>query len=541
MRATTASQSSGEVDHQALAGGEDLDTHRRSARRGGGGQAVDHVVVVTGVVVEQRQPLGAHLARQPHGVLDGAVPPRALAGELGRRVLGVVDQQVDALAQVEHAVGDVRPAHRLLVVADVGDAPRRRASPGSRAPRRRAGRRRSRRRTRRSGTSPPARGSRSGRGSRRGRPGTAAGRSSTRAPRRPSDRRPAPARTRRARCRSCCSGPKNGRPCTWSQCRWLTQARAAERLVTGARQPEVAQAGAEVEQQRVLAGRVDRHARRVAAVASDVVAMARRRAPHAMKRDQHACSPTPSGQRSRDTSVRRRYARSERNVNAAPRDVRRQRTAQVYGRRRWPAPPPLADGLVVVVKEECETCRMVAPLLADLAGKVDVTVYTQDDPEFPTGVAALHDDDLAVSWHHDIETVPTLLRVVDGVEVERTVGWSRAEWQRITGLDDLGEDLPGDAPGVRLAERRPRPRRRAARALRGRPAALAARRARRARGRDRGDVHAGLDRRAAGRAADRGAGAAHARGHDPRPRTRSSPRCRRTSSTSPSRRSPSPP
>ena len=82
--------------------------------------------------------------------------------------------------------------------------------------------------------------------------------------------------------------------------------------------------------------------------------------------------------------------------------------------------PRLPDGLVVVVKEECETCRMVAPLLADVC---DATVYTQDDPTFPAGVDAIHDADLAISWHHDIETVPTLIRVVDGDEVERTVGW----------------------------------------------------------------------------------------------------------------------
>mgnify|MGYP001045689915 CR=1 FL=1 len=109
--------------------------------------------------------------------------------------------------------------------------------------------------------------------------------------------------------------------------------------------------------------------------------------------------------------------------------------------------PTLPDGLVVVVKRECETCRMVAPLLAELATTVGITVYTQDDPAFPEGVDALHDADLAVSWHHRIETVPTLLRVVDGVEVERTVGWSRDEWRRITGVDELGADLPVMRPG----------------------------------------------------------------------------------------------
>jgi hypothetical protein len=107
----------------------------------------------------------------------------------------------------------------------------------------------------------------------------------------------------------------------------------------------------------------------------------------------------------------------------------------------------LPEGLVVVVKEECETCRMVAPLLADVAAHRPLTVYTQDDPEFPPGVAARHDKDLSVSWHHDIETVPTLMRIADGQEVERTVGWSRADWQRITEIEGLGDGLPVMRPG----------------------------------------------------------------------------------------------
>src|SRR6476620_221428 len=111
-------------------------------------------------------------------------------------------------------------------------------------------------------------------------------------------------------------------------------------------------------------------------------------------------------------------------------------------------PSPLPDGLVVVVKEECETCRTVAPLLAELAKAGDaLTVYTQDDPAFPPGVTPIHDADLSVSWHLDIETVPTLLRVVDGVETERTVGWDRDAWQALSGIADLGADLPVMRPG----------------------------------------------------------------------------------------------
>ncbi len=105
--------------------------------------------------------------------------------------------------------------------------------------------------------------------------------------------------------------------------------------------------------------------------------------------------------------------------------------------------PILPDGLVVFVKRDCETCKMIAPLLRNF----EATVYTQDDATFPEGTQPVHDADLSISWHHDIETVPTLIRVVEGNEVERTVGWLRSDWQRIVGLDDLGDDLPPMRPG----------------------------------------------------------------------------------------------
>ena len=107
----------------------------------------------------------------------------------------------------------------------------------------------------------------------------------------------------------------------------------------------------------------------------------------------------------------------------------------------------LPDGLVAIVKRECETCRMVVPVLRQLADADTLTVFTQDDPDFPGDPQALHDADLAVSWHHAIETVPTLIRVRDGVEVERTIGWLRSDWEQLTGIDGLGPDLPPYRPG----------------------------------------------------------------------------------------------
>ncbi len=110
--------------------------------------------------------------------------------------------------------------------------------------------------------------------------------------------------------------------------------------------------------------------------------------------------------------------------------------------------PVLPDGLVIVVKQECETCRMVVPVLASLvAADEPVAVYVQDDPTFLGDLAHTMDGGLALSWHHDIETVPTVIRVVDGVEIDRTVGWLRTEWQRVTGRDDIGADLPPFRPG----------------------------------------------------------------------------------------------
>ncbi len=112
-----------------------------------------------------------------------------------------------------------------------------------------------------------------------------------------------------------------------------------------------------------------------------------------------------------------------------------------------PSPPPLPDGLVAFVKRDCPTCVLVAPVLARLAAEGGLTVYTQDDPAFPEGVEARDDTGLAVSWHHEIEAVPTLLRVQDGIEKERLLGWHRGEWEALTGVEGLGPGLPEWRPG----------------------------------------------------------------------------------------------
>ncbi len=114
------------------------------------------------------------------------------------------------------------------------------------------------------------------------------------------------------------------------------------------------------------------------------------------------------------------------------------------------ATPALPDGLVAVVKRDCPTCVLVAPVLADLRDRfpAPVTIVSQDDPTFPEATGgALDDRDLDLSFALDLDTVPTLLRVAHGEETDRIVGWSREQWETFTGLDRLGPDLPPHRPG----------------------------------------------------------------------------------------------
>src|SRR5262245_585713 len=109
---------------------------------------------------------------------------------------------------------------------------------------------------------------------------------------------------------------------------------------------------------------------------------------------------------------------------------------------------PLPDGLIAVVKRDCPTCRLVEPVLAQIAAETTLTVYTQDDLTFPSNVANVIDDtSLERSYHLQIEIVPTLIRAENGVETTRIVGWRRDEWRTFTGLESIGEGLPEMRPG----------------------------------------------------------------------------------------------
>jgi hypothetical protein len=107
-----------------------------------------------------------------------------------------------------------------------------------------------------------------------------------------------------------------------------------------------------------------------------------------------------------------------------------------------------ADGLVAFVKRACPTCMLIEGQLREVARAVpDFRAVSQDDPRFPDGVQVIDDRELDQSWLNNIEFTPTLIRYTNGREAERIVGWDREAWQRLTGMQNLGRNLPAFSPG----------------------------------------------------------------------------------------------
>src|ERR1700719_4195605 len=116
--------------------------------------------------------------------------------------------------------------------------------------------------------------------------------------------------------------------------------------------------------------------------------------------------------------------------------------------------PALPAGtFLAIVKQDCPTCvlampvlRQIEQLIGPIGGRLEV--HVQDDVSFAGGFSHACDDTaLATSYRYNIDTVPTLIRLKDGQEDARAVGWRRSEWQTITGISGLGEGLPDYRPG----------------------------------------------------------------------------------------------
>ncbi len=116
---------------------------------------------------------------------------------------------------------------------------------------------------------------------------------------------------------------------------------------------------------------------------------------------------------------------------------------------------PPVDGLIVVAKAECPTCRLVEPVLRELASDGAFEMIVQDDAAPFAALGAIDDTGLERSFRLDVEAVPTLIRFAHGREIARTHGWDRKEWERVSGVSPLGAGLPGFQPGCGSKSREP--------------------------------------------------------------------------------------
>ena len=105
------------------------------------------------------------------------------------------------------------------------------------------------------------------------------------------------------------------------------------------------------------------------------------------------------------------------------------------------------DGFLLVVKRDCPTCQLITPVARTLSERgLLAGVMSQDDPAFPDGLVVTDDRALRGSFELDIDIVPTLIKRQAGKETGRVIGWHRGEWQELTGVIDLGADLPAERP-----------------------------------------------------------------------------------------------
>ncbi len=109
---------------------------------------------------------------------------------------------------------------------------------------------------------------------------------------------------------------------------------------------------------------------------------------------------------------------------------------------------PITDGLLVVVKDDCETCHLTVPVLEHLHREAGpLVVVSQDREDFPPGMEVIHDRDLDISWQLQTETTPTIYRIEGGEVVNRQAGWLRSGWEQVAGIRDLGAGLADQRPG----------------------------------------------------------------------------------------------
>ena len=102
--------------------------------------------------------------------------------------------------------------------------------------------------------------------------------------------------------------------------------------------------------------------------------------------------------------------------------------------------------ITLVVKQSCETCTLIEPIIRQIAEHFNLRVICQDTQDFPTGLPVEFDASLEQSYRLRIEVVPTLIIQKDGIETSRIFGWDVAAWEALLGIQ-FKSDLPKFRPG----------------------------------------------------------------------------------------------
>ncbi len=115
-----------------------------------------------------------------------------------------------------------------------------------------------------------------------------------------------------------------------------------------------------------------------------------------------------------------------------------------------------ADGWLLFVKAECETCQLIVPAVREAtAAGIDLHILVQDDPSFFEDQGSVSDQTLEQSYNFDIETTPTLIRVDDGKESLRVEAWDKQGWRDALKLPELADELPDLRAGCGSKSREP--------------------------------------------------------------------------------------
>ncbi len=112
--------------------------------------------------------------------------------------------------------------------------------------------------------------------------------------------------------------------------------------------------------------------------------------------------------------------------------------------------------LLLFLKQDCETCQLVKPVVGELVNKgVPIQVYVQDDPNYYRDLSPLDDTSLKASFNWNIETTPTLIQTSGNGHSVRIEGWDKSGWQKLFGRKSLGSTLPDFRPGCGSKSREP--------------------------------------------------------------------------------------